>query len=421
MPSTTRTGFYRDPAGNAYLGGFRLDRALKMPELKTPCYLYDLDGIEDGVRALVEIIGSPNTVAYAMKANSAGSVLRRVASAGAGADVVSGAELELALSCGVPSGKIVMSGVAKSDAELDFAITQGILALQVESVEELSRIAARAQAVGRPARVSPRLNPSVEIDSHAHIATGHDEAKFGILLNDLDRAWTLIDGSEWLSAVGISSHIGSMLRQTDAYLTAARLLCQVALARRAAGKPFSYVNFGGGFGVDYGGGAVTPPTEFARAALSLRDEMGLQETPLCIEPGRSIVAPYGVLLAKVTQQKVTSTGRWLMLDAGMNDLIRPALYQAKHRIEPLSQDPSGLPWRVVGPVCESSDDFGWHTVSDSPPEYVVLREAGAYGYVMASEYNGRPLPAEVFISNSEIAKVSAPRSAQRWIAERLDA
>lgn len=421
MAPTARTGFSRDSTGTAHLGAFPLARALERGELSTPCYLYDLDGIEAGVRALVEVLKSPNTVAYAMKANSAGSILRRVAQAGGGADVVSGAELQLALSCGIAPDKIVMSGVAKSDAELDLAITRGIRALQVESVEELSRIEARARALGQPARVSPRINPSIEIDSHAHIATGHDEAKFGILLQDLERAWSLIDHSAWLSPVGISAHIGSMLKQTETYLAAARVVCKIATERRDLGKPFAYVNFGGGFGIDYGPGPVPSPPDFARAALALKAELGLADTPLCVEPGRSIVAPYGVLLATVTQQKVASTGRWLMLDAGMNDLIRPALYQAKHRIEALNSAPAGAPWRVVGPVCESSDDFGEHVVCEPPPSHVVIRDVGAYGYVMASEYNGRALPAEVFISNGEVTQISRRGNAERWIAERLDA
>ncbi len=414
-------GFERDPSGRALLGGFPLAEAAAHPELTTPLYLYDLDGIAAAARALVEALGSDNLVAYAMKANSAASVLRQVAAAGAGADVVSGAELKLALATGIAPKNVLMSGVAKTNDEIDLAITSDIRALQVESVEELARVEARAQTLGKPAPVTPRVNPSVAIDSHSHIATGHDEAKFGILRSDLPRAWSKIDSSAWLTAAGVSSHVGSMLRKPESYLEAARVVCEIARERRAAGQALSYVNFGGGFGIDYGGAPAASPPQFAQAALELLREFQLEGTCLCVEPGRSLVGPYGVVLARVTQSKVATNARWLMLDAGMNDLLRPALYQAKHRIEALEAPPSGDPWRAVGPVCESSDDFGQHQISESVPSFVVIRDAGAYGYVMASEYNGRALPAEAFISDGKLIKVSRPSSADRWLRERLDA
>ncbi len=209
-------------------------------------------------------------VAYAVKANSAGSVVRTLAAEGTGADVVSAAELEVAIACGIPAEKIVMSGVAKKDAELDFAIASGLLAIQAESVEEVTRIAVRARALGRQARIGFRLNPGVEIESHAHISTGHDKAKFGITRADIGRAFEAVDAAgDSLVAVGLSTHIGSMLGDVAPYLKSAQHVCDVARARRASKPGLEYVNFGGGFGIDYGAGQRVKPADFARSAVEL--------------------------------------------------------------------------------------------------------------------------------------------------------
>jgi diaminopimelate decarboxylase len=419
----TMTGFERDAAGAAMLGGARLADLLAAAKTPTPAYVYDLDAMAAGTRALVGAFGAaPSVVAYAVKANTAGSVVRALAREGAGADVVSAAELEVALGCGVEPARIVMSGVAKSDAELDRAIAAGIHAIQLESVEEIARVAARARSQSQRARVSLRINPGIEIDSHAHVATGHDEAKFGIVREDLARAWELIDREpDALSAVGVSTHVGSMLETPAPYLESAQVVCDAARARLGTGHALEFVDFGGGFAIDYGQGPVQPPSDFARAALELLAREGLDKLELIVEPGRALVAPHGVLVARVLQGKHSGERRWVMLDAGMNDLIRPALYQAVHRIEPLERPPGGTAWRVVGPVCESADDFGAHALGDPLPEAVVIRDAGAYGFVMASEYNGRALPAELFASGGKVVKVSPSAGARDWVERRLRA
>jgi diaminopimelate decarboxylase len=361
-------------------------------------------------------------VAYAVKANSAGSIVRAVAGAGAGADVVSGAELEVARACGVPPERIVMSGVGKTDPELDLAIRSRILAIQAESVEELERLAVRARAASTRARVTLRINPSVMADTHAHVATGHDDAKFGIALADLGAAWERIDRSpEQLEAVGVSTHVGSNLTSPEPYRKSASAVCSVARARAAQGKPLSYVNFGGGFGIDYGTRPVATPEEFVRAALGLLREEGLRDLKLVVEPGRVVVGPHGVLVARVVQSKRSGSRQWIMIDAGMNDLLRPALYQAHHRVEPLERAPGGDTWRVVGPICESADDFGSHPLGAEPPEAVVIRDAGAYGFAMASQYNGRALPSEVFVASGQVSAVSQSAGAVNWIRSRLSA
>jgi diaminopimelate decarboxylase len=417
------TGFRRDAQDHAVLGSVRLSQLIREADVELPAYVYDVDGMCETLRSLRHAFGdAPHLVAYAIKANSAGSVVRAFAAEGAGIDAVSGAEVELALACGVPPGQLLMSGVAKSDAELDIALSKGILAIQAESVEELSRISARAHATGHRADVSLRVNPGIEIDSHAHIATGHDEAKFGISESDLGQAFAVIDASEGrLAQVGMSVHLGSMMTSTEAYARSARKLCDLARERRALVSTLRYVDFGGGFGIDYGSAPSVPPSEFAHTCVRTLRDAGLSDLMIVVEPGRSLVAPFGVLVARVEQTKLSAERRWVMISAGMNDLIRPALYGAKHRIELLEGSPQEPEWRVVGPVCESSDDFGSHALGPEPSGLVAIRDAGAYGFVMASEYNGRPLPSEVFVRGGKVTSVSRSPGRQTWLQRRLSA
>jgi diaminopimelate decarboxylase len=414
-------GFRRDAQGAALLGGARLTDLVRQAGVPTPAYVYDLDGLGAAARALeTSFGGAPHLTAYAVKANSAGSVVRTLAAAGTGADVVSGAELELALAAGIPPLSVVMSGVAKADWEIDLGIQKGIYAIQAESPEELERISARARAAGKTARIGFRINPQVKADTHAHIATGHDAAKFGIPRSELGRAWELVDARPELMVVGVSSHVGSNLKDHEPYLTAARVVVDVVKARLATRGGLEYADFGGGFGIDYGNGSAPLPGSFVSAALALLAEHGLSSLKLVIEPGRSLVGSFGVLVSTVLQPKESAARRWLMIDAGMNDLLRPALYNAHHRIEPLEREPGGQSWRVVGPVCESTDDFGDYPLGEAPAG-VVIRDAGAYGFVMASEYNGRPLPAELFVSGGKVVHVSPAASRSDWVKRRLGA
>ena len=417
------TGFRRDAQDSAVLGSLRLSQVIREAEVELPAYVYDIDGMTETLRSLRYGFGdAAHLVAYAIKANSAGTVVRAFAAEGAGVDAVSGAEVELALSCGVPSKQVVMSGVAKTDAEIDLALFKGILAIQAESVEELTRILARTQATGHRADVSLRLNPGIEIDSHSHIATGHDAAKFGISESDLPAAYAVIDGSEGrLSQVGLSVHLGSMMTSTEAYASSAKKLCNLARERRPQAPKLSYIDFGGGFGIDYGSAASVPPSAFAHTCVSTLRAAGLSDLTIVVEPGRSLVAPFGVLVARVVQTKQSADRRWVMINAGMNDLIRPALYSAKHRIELLESAPRGPEWRVVGPVCESSDDFGSHPLGAEPNGLVAIRDAGAYGYVMASEYNGRALPSEVLVRGGKLVSVSRSPGKAAWLERRLGA
>ncbi|MCC6216890.1 MAG: diaminopimelate decarboxylase [Polyangiaceae bacterium] len=415
-------GLTRTADGALALGDRPLAGLLRDAGAPTPAYVYDLDAMAAGAADTRAALGSDrHLLAYAVKANTAGSVVRTLAQQGAGADVVSRGELEVALAAGVPPARIVMSGVGKSRDDLDLAIGHGIRAIQLESVEEAARVAARARALGRVGRVSLRINPGLEVDTHAHVATGHDEAKFGIALADVAAAWAAVDASPELVAVGVSTHVGSMLTEPEPYVVAGRVACGVARARLASGGRLELVDLGGGFGIDYGGRPAVAPARFVEAALGLLQAEGLDALSLVVEPGRALVAPHGVLVASTLQTKTSGARRWLVIDAGMNDLVRPALYGAKHRVEPVDRLPGGAPWRVVGPVCESADDFGEHPLGDPAPEAVVLRDAGAYGFTMASEYNGRPLPAEIFVADGAVKSVSRSPGLERWVESRLRA
>jgi diaminopimelate decarboxylase len=399
---------------------------------QTPAYVYDLDAIEAEARALAAGFGGTrHLVAYAVKANTAGPILRALREAGCGAEAVSGGELAAVLAAGFTPDCALYSGVAKLDREIDQAIgagDRGILAVQMESVEEIARVAARARALGRRARVSLRVNPSVEADTHAGVATGHDEAKFGIPRDDLEHAWKALAAAPELALVGLSCHIGSQLTRVDEYGAAAEVLLGIAAAREAAHGPLDFIDFGGGFGVDYGSGCPSAPADFVRKVTSMVAGSPLAGRTLVVEPGRSLVAAHGVLCASVIMAKWTrhaaSPRRWLMIDAGMNDLVRPAMYGARHRIEPMDRAPAAesggaAPYRVVGPVCESSDDFGEHLFAEPLPARVIVRDAGAYGFTMACEYNGRALPTEIFLRGSRVAAVIEPRGVEAWVAERM--
>lgn len=434
MADTAVSPLFRHPNGELELGGVRLGgiaqhvaRQEDASRIGTPSYVYDLDAMAEEARALVAAFeGAPHLVAYAVKANSAGPVVRALVAEGCGADVVSGGELLLALRCGVTPARLIYSGVAKLDAELDLAIgvgDDGIRAINVESVEEIARIAARATAQGRSARITLRINPGVDKDAigtHRYITTGHDEAKFGVPLDSLPDALAALQASPTVKLVGITAHTGSQLTSLDGYLASARAVFATAKSLRDR-YALEFVDTGGGFGIDYGDGCPVRPADFIRAVRGIQREEGLADLALFCEPGRSLVGAHGVLLARVIQRKIAKTRRWMMIDAGMNDLMRPALYQARHRIVPVGVEAGGptAPFRVVGPVCESSDDFGVHELPEAPFAEVAILDAGAYGFSMANRYNGRALPAEVFLKNGAVASVQPRKSLTDWVDERV--
>lgn len=390
----------------------------------TPLYVYDVAAMAQEATTLdAAFDDAPHLVAYAVKANTAGPIISAFAEVGLGADVVSGGELEVALASGITPERILYSGVAKLPHEMARAISvgeRGIFALHIESVEEVERVAAVARSLGRRARVGIRVNPEIEeVGTHAHVATGHDEAKFGVALADVGLTLDRIRERPELDFGGLTVHVGSQLVATDDYRAGARRLFDIARAlppvQRSA---LRFLDTGGGFGIDYGTGCPVTPADFVKVAREEQRNAGLEGIPLFVEPGRRLVAAHGVLLAKVIQTKRARPHPWMFVDAGMNDLLRPALYQARHRAVAASITRSApQAMRVAGPVCESADDFGLH---DLPPDatLVAFRDAGAYGFSMASQYNARALPAEVFVSKGQVLAVFPRTDLATWIASR---
>ena len=423
-------GIARSKRGALTCNGRELQELLDEARVGTPAYVYDLDAIGASARAVVEALGTSGLCCYAIKANGAPPIVARLIAEGCGVDVVSGGELQIALACGAKPSTIVYSGVAKRDEELDLAIARGIRAIHVESVEEIERVAMRARAAGKRAvPIGLRVNPSVEVDTHDHIATGHDDAKFGIARDDLPRAfYAARQLTNEVRVISVSAHVGSQVMTPEPYVASMRVLCEIAKQARAQQFPLEYVDAGGGMGVAYRDGQrPMPASAFISAALAELEKHELSDLSLVIEPGRALVGAHGVLVSRVIQSKRSMSGgverRWLLIDAGMNDLIRPALYQAHHRIEPLVLDAKETvqSFRVAGPVCESSDDFGVHPLPDPPPSIVAIRDVGAYGRSMASTYNTRPIASELFVSSGKVVAVRRAQTIDELVDDELSA
>jgi diaminopimelate decarboxylase len=364
----------------------------------TPLYLYSRAAVEAAYHAYDRAFAAvPHRICYALKANASGAILRVLAKLGAGADIVSGMEMQAALRAGFPAERIVFAGVGKTDAELQLGIEQGVFLINAESEAEIARIGAAASARGKTVRVALRVNPDIDPRSHPYISTGLRENKFGtdiaLAPEILARARTV----PGVRLVGLQCHIGSQITDLDPLEESAGELA--ALSRRLMDEGFALetIDVGGGLGVDYqGDGGPTPEAFAARVLPALA---GLDLT-LLIEPGRSLVARAGVLLTRVLDVKENRGRTFVIVDAGMNDLLRPALYGAFHRIEPVMQRGRGTARvDVVGPVCETADFLARDREMEAvlPGELLAVRDAGAYGFSMASNYNMRPRAAEALV------------------------
>ncbi|MEM9114328.1 MAG: diaminopimelate decarboxylase [Myxococcota bacterium] len=387
----------------------------------TPCYVYSTATIERHYRVYEEALnGHPHLICYAMKANSCGAVLSLLAKKGAGADIVSEGELHRSLRAGVPADRIVFSGVGKTGGELEAALRAGILAFNVESEAELDELSAVALGLGSPAPVSLRVNPDVDPATHPYIATGLSESKFGVPITDGPRLARRVAEDPSLRLVGIDCHIGSQIVTLPPLMEALDSVLVLADELRASGHPVEHVDVGGGLGIPYEGEAPPHPSEFGAA---VRARMSGRPEKVIVEPGRVIVGNAGILLSRVVHPKPTPSRRFLVIDAAMNDLLRPALYQAFHDIWPVRRSEAARdPYDVVGPVCESGDTFAKGRAL--PPlvrgDLVALMSAGAYGFVMSSAYNSRPRPAEVLVSGDRFAVVRDRESIEDLIrGERL--
>ena len=365
---------------------------------QTPFYYYDISLLQSTLDAIRhEIEQHPNYhVHYALKANTNPRLLELIQQAGFGADCVSGGEVQKAIETGFPADKIVYAGVGKSDREILLALHHDIFCFNVESVPELQVINELAERDGKIARVCLRINPDVEAHTHTHIITGMAENKFGIALADMMQVVELANELSNISFVGLHFHIGSQITNMQDYVALCQRINEIQHQLNKHGIYPSVINVGGGLGVDYQSPEEYPIANFKAYFQVFTQHLHLRaEQSLHFELGRSVVAQCGSLITKVLYVKQAATKQFAIVDAGMTDLIRPALYQAKHKIVNLtSQSDNMEKYDVVGPICESSDVFGKDILLPTTKrgDIIAIRSAGAYGESMASTYNCRPLP-----------------------------
>ncbi|GEK46458.1 diaminopimelate decarboxylase [Bisbaumannia pacifica] len=372
----------------------------------TPCYVYSRATLERHFRAYTEALGShPHLICYAVKANANLAVLGLLARLGAGFDIVSVGELERVLAAGGDPAKVVFSGVAKQEAEMARALEAGIKCFNVESRPELERLDAVAGRLGKVAPVSLRVNPDVDAGTHPYISTGLKDNKFGIPVDEALGVYELAARLPNIRVSGLDCHIGSQLTELAPFLDALDRLLVLLERLREAGIEIEHLDLGGGLGVPYQDERPPAPFDYARALLErLAAWPGGERLTLLFEPGRSIAANAGVLLTRVEYLKPGETKNFAIVDAGMNDLIRPALYQAWQRILPVDTRVSreSATYDVVGPVCETGDFLGKdRDLAIAEGDLLAVRSAGAYGFVMASTYNSRPRPAEVMVDSDQ--------------------
>jgi diaminopimelate decarboxylase len=379
-------------------------------EVGTPFYCYSTATLERHFRIFRDALaGLDVTVCFAVKANPNIAVIRTLARLGAGADVVSEGELRRALAAGVPPGRIVFSGVGKTRRELEAAVDLGILQINVESEGELEELNEVAVAMRRRAVIGLRVNPDVDAHTHAKITTGRKENKFGVEWTRAHGVLRLASRMPGLKVAGVAMHIGSQLTDLQPFRDAFARMHDLVVMLRANGIPLERIDLGGGLGVPYQAGNERPPSPDEYAAL-VRRHLGDLGCALVLEPGRVLVGNAGLLISRILYVKEGATRTFLICDAGMNDLVRPAMYDAYHEILPLSEPAADSPRRpvdVVGPVCESGDTFARHRLL--PPlakdDLIAFATAGAYGAAMASTYNSRPLVPEVLVNGDAFAVV----------------
>jgi diaminopimelate decarboxylase len=387
--------------------GFGETRATQLSDIAasvgTPCYVYDAGAIRHAYTTLDRAFdGYPHAIHYALKANSSLAIVRLLQSLGSHADANSLGEVDVALRCGFKPDQIVFTGVGKSAAEIDRAVSLGLLAINVESPGELDRIDQRAIAQNAVARVALRVNPDIDAKSHPHISTGLKSNKFGVPIDEAPALFREMASRRGLQPVGAHVHIGSQITTLDPLTKAAEAVVALARDLRSEGVELQHLDMGGGLGISYDGSPVVDPAEYVRALVTATRGSNLK---VAIEPGRVLVGPAGVLLSKVVDVKqFPGAKRFIVLDAGMTELMRPALYNAYHRIDALiRRDGPEVPVDIVGPICESTDAYARDRMF--PPvevnDIVIVRDVGAYGAVMGHTYLRRPLPPEVLIDGAQ--------------------
>jgi diaminopimelate decarboxylase len=372
----------------------------------TPLYVYSADQIAERLSLFQQALaGRDHLVCYAVKANSALAILKLLAGHGAGFDIVSSGELQRVLAAAPEAaGRVVFSGVGKTAPEIDLALSSGILEFNVESEAELTLLAARARKLKIVARFALRVNPDVFADTHPYISTGLREHKFGIDIRQALRIYQSAAGNRWLQAHGVSVHIGSQIRSAQPFGKALERVSKLVEQLKREGIVLKAVDAGGGLGIDYHGGPFNAAAKVAEYAAAIQQALTGFDGRLLIEPGRFLVAQAGALVARVLNVKRNGKKTFVITDAAMNDLIRPALYQAHHDIVPVRPRPGrASKVDVVGPVCESGDFFARDRKLKpvEPGDLVALLDAGAYGMAQSSNYNTRLRPAEVLVEGAK--------------------
>lgn len=406
---TASRPFHYPQAGSAlHCGKVSLESLAK--KFGTPLYVYSADQILERLALFQRAFADhDHLVCYAVKANSSLAILKLLAEHGAGFDIVSGGELERVLiAAPQATGRVVFSGVGKTAPEIDRALNAGILQFNVESEAELELLAARAQKLKIKARFALRVNPDVFAETHPYISTGLREHKFGIDIRVAGRIYTSASRNRWLAPYGISVHIGSQIRSAAPFGAAMDRVKKLVDQLRRDGIALSVIDAGGGLGIDYHGlpepESTNPASKVKEYAASIIDALAGFEGKLLLEPGRFIVAQAGALLSRVLQVKHNGKKVFIIADAAMNDLIRPALYQAHHEIVPVRPRAGRVrPVDVVGPVCETGDFFARDRKLKplKPGDLIALLDAGAYGMAQSSNYNTRPRAAEVLIDGAK--------------------
>lgn len=392
-------------------------------EFGTPLYVYSADDVRLRVTLLAEAFAAvSHTLCYAVKANSALHLLHTLGQLGCGFDIVSGGELERVRRAAPEAlGRVVFSGVGKQAWELDAALAAGILLFNVESQAELTLLAERAQAAGRVARFALRVNPDVAVETHPYISTGLREHKFGIGMERARALYAQAAALGWLEPAGVSVHIGSQIREIAPFTEALGRVRHLVEQLRADGHAIRYVDAGGGFGIEYGQASFDPAARVREYADAITASLAGLDVHLLLEPGRFVIAQAGVLLTRVLLTKANGTKRFVVTDAAMNDLIRPALYGAHHEVLPV-RAATGEPEIVdlVGPVCESGDFFARdRSLQAEAGDLLAVLDAGAYGMSLSSNYNSRPRPAEVMVKGGEARLIRRRETMEDLLAAEL--
>ncbi|WP_198304971.1 diaminopimelate decarboxylase [Arcobacter vandammei] len=387
---------------------------------QTPYYVYDFDHITKQYTELKESFRARKSlIAYAVKANSNLSVVKHLANLGAGADCVSIGEVRRALTVGIPSYKIIFSGVGKSDDEIKQALELDILMINVESAAELNRVEIIAKELGKVARISIRVNPNIDPKTHPYISTGLHENKFGVDIDTAKRMYIQCKNSEFLEPTGIHCHIGSQLTELQPIKDAVKIVADLVRNLKAIKIELSFMDVGGGLGIVYDDEKLIDTYEYAQSILDVM--FGLDLTIVC-EPGRFIVGNSGVFVTKVLYEKINGNKRFVIVDGAMNDLIRPALYGAYHKIEVLNENRDFSDCNLVGPVCESGDFFAKNI--ELPVtchnDLVAIYSAGAYGFTMSSNYNTRGRVAEIAVENGNDRLIRRRESFEDLIAHEIE-